>query len=148
MVVDRLVALAAGLGWNQVGDRDTGLTLARETEEAGRGSDIAVSVRGVYKVFGGDVDAGIEMAKDGASKDDIQEATGSVLALSDVSFDAAQGEIFVVMGLSGCGKSTLIRCINRLIEADRGEIWIGDDEVRSMGDDELLQMRRYSNISD
>lgn len=118
------------------------MTLARETGEAEQASDVAVSVRGVYKVFGGDVDAGIEMAKDGASKDEIQEATGSVLALSDVSFDAAQGEIFVVMGLSGCGKSTLIRCINRLIDADRGEIWIGDDEVRSMSDEELLQMRR------
>lgn len=120
----------------------TGLTLVQETLETERESNIAVSVRGVWKLFGGDVEAGIEMAKGGASKDDIQEATGSVLALSDVSFDAAQGEIFVVMGLSGCGKSTLIRCINRLIEADRGEIWIGDDEVRSLGDEELLQMRR------
>lgn len=120
----------------------TGLTLVQESLETERESNIAVSVRGVWKLFGGDVEAGIEMAKGGASKDDIQEATGSVLALSDVSFDAAQGEIFVVMGLSGCGKSTLIRCINRLIEADRGEIWIGDDEVRSMSDEELLQMRR------
>ena len=120
----------------------TGLTLVQETRETERGSDVAVSVRGVYKLFGGDVEAGIEMAKGGASKDEIQEVTGSVLALSDVSFDAAQGEIFVVMGLSGCGKSTLIRCINRLIEADRGEIWIGDDEVRAMDEDELLQMRR------
>ncbi len=120
----------------------TGLTLVQETRETERGSDVAVSVRGVYKLFGGDVDEGIAMAQGGSSKDEIQEATGSVLALSDVSFDAAHGEIFVVMGLSGCGKSTLIRCINRLIEADRGEIWIGDDEVRAMDEDELLQMRR------
>ena len=115
---------------------------ATEIRVPERGSEVVVSVRGVYKVFGGDVDAGIEMAKGGASKDEIQESTGSVLALSDVSFDAAEGEIFVVMGLSGCGKSTLIRCINRLIEADRGEIWIGEDEVRSMSGEELLQMRR------
>ena len=120
----------------------TGLTLVQETREPERGSDVAVSVRNVYKLFGGDVDAGIEMAQGGASKDEIQEAMGSVLALSDVSFDAAKGEIFVVMGLSGCGKSTLIRCINRLIEPDRGEIWIGDDEVTSMDDDGLLDMRR------
>ncbi len=118
------------------------MTLGYATRETEHGSDVAVSVRGIYKLFGGDVDAGIEMAQGGASKDEIQEATGAVLALSDVSFDAAQGEIFVVMGLSGCGKSTLIRCINRLIEADRGEIWIGDDEVRSMSDEELLRMRR------
>ena len=118
------------------------LTLEQETRETERGSDVAVSLRGIYKLFGGDVDAGIAMAQDGASKDEIQEAMGSVLALSDVSFDAAKGEIFVVMGLSGCGKSTLIRCINRLIEPDRGEIWIGDDEVTSMDDDGLLDMRR------
>lgn len=114
----------------------------QETRDEERGSDVAVSVRGVWKLFGGDIDVGIEMAKGGATKDEIQEATGAVLALSDVSFEAAQGEIFVVMGLSGCGKSTLIRCINRLIEADRGEIWIGDDEVRGMSDEDLLQMRR------
>ena len=36
----------------------------------------------------------------------------------------------------------MIRCINRLIEPDRGEIWIGDDEVTSMDDDGLLDMRR------
>lgn len=114
----------------------------QETRDEERGSDVAVSVRGVWKLFGGDTDEGIEMAKGGATKDEIQEATGAVLALSDVSFEAAQGEIFVVMGLSGCGKSTLIRCINRLIEADRGEIWIGDDEVRGMSDEDLLQMRR------
>ena len=92
------------LGRFIVGDRGTGLTLGQETRETEHGSDVAVSVRGIYKLFGGDVDAGIDMAQGGASKDEIQEATGSVLALSDVSFDAAQGEIFVVMGLSGCGK--------------------------------------------
>ena len=118
------------------------LVLTEELQGAERSTDAAVSVRGVYKLFGGDIDAGLAMAQGGASKDEIQEATGSVLALSDVSFDAAEGEIFVVMGLSGCGKSTLIRCINRLIEADRGEIWIGDDEVRTMDDAGLLQMRR------
>ena len=120
----------------------TGLTLVQKTRETEHRANAAVSVRGVYKLFGGDVDAGIEMAQGGSSKEEIQEVTGSVLALSDVSFDALQGEIFVVMGLSGCGKSTLIRCVNRLIEPNRGEIWIGDDEVMSMSDDELLQIRR------
>ena len=77
------------------------LTLEQETRETERGSDVAVSLRGIYKLFGGDVDAGIAMAQDGASKDEIQEAMGSVLALSDVSFDAAKGEIFVVNGVVG-----------------------------------------------
>ena len=119
-----------------------GLVVTAENQGVERATGVAVSVRNVYKLFGGDVEAGLAMAQGGASKDEIQEATESVLALSGVSFDAAEGEIFVVMGLSGCGKSTLIRCINRLIEADLGEIWIGDDEVRSIDDAGLLQMRR------
>ena len=119
------------------------MVVTGENQGVERATGAAVSVRGnVYKLFGGDIEAGLAMAQGGASKDEIQEATESVLALSGVSFDAAEGEIFVVMGLSGCGKSTLIRCINRLIEADLGEIWIGDDEVRSMDDAGLLQMRR------
>lgn len=120
------------------------MAVAHETLDSDRGSDAAVSVRNLYKLFGGDVDAGIEMAREGASKDEIQEATGAVLALSDVSFDATEGEIFVVMGLSGCGKSTLIRCINRLIDPTAGEIWIDSRDVLSMDEEELREVRRSS----
>ena len=104
----------------------------------------AVSVRDVYKLFGGDVDAALVMAQEGAGKEEVQEATESVLALADVSFDAYEGEIFVVMGLSGCGKSTLIRCINRLIDPTDGEIWIESRDVLAMDEDELREMRRHS----
>ncbi len=120
------------------------MAVTHETLDLDRGSDVAVSVRNLYKLFGGDVDAGMEMAREGASKDEIQEATGAVLALSDVSFDATEGEIFVVMGLSGCGKSTLIRCINRLIDPTAGEIWIDSRDVLSMDEEELREVRRSS----
>ena len=112
-------------------------------ESAGdAGGDVAVSVRGVYKLFGGDEQAALEMAREGASKEAVQEAHGSVLALSDVSFDVKRGELFIVMGLSGCGKSTLVRCINRLIEPTAGEIWLGDHEITSLDSRDLRQVRR------
>ena len=107
-------------------------------------SEVAVSVRSVYKLFGGDEDAGLAMAREGANKAEVQDSTGSVMALSDVSFDAERGEIFVVMGLSGCGKSTLIRCINRLIDPTAGEIWIESRDVLAMDEDELRELRRSS----
>ena len=109
-----------------------------------KSSDVAVSVRNVYKLFGGDEESGLAMAREGANKAEVQEATESVMALSGVSFDAERGEIFVVMGLSGCGKSTLIRCINRLIDPTDGEIWIESRDVLAMDEDELRELRRSS----
>ena len=50
------------------------------------------------------------------------------VALRDVSFQVADGEFLIIIGLSGSGKSTLLRCINRLIDPTEGQIiWDGAD---------------------
>ncbi len=49
---------------------------------------------------------------------------GSVIAVDDVSFEIAEGEVVVIIGPSGSGKSTLLRCLNALEEIDGGEISI------------------------
>jgi phosphonate transport system ATP-binding protein len=50
------------------------------------------------------------------------------VALRNVSFEVADGEFLIVIGLSGSGKSTLLRCINRLIDPTEGQIiWDGAD---------------------
>jgi phosphonate transport system ATP-binding protein len=64
------------------------------------------------------------------------------VALKDVSFEVADGDFLVVIGLSGSGKSTLLRCINRLIDPTEGEIiWHGVDLAKLQGD-ELRNARR------
>ena len=103
-----------------------------------------VTVRNLFKVFGGNEEGAMARAVTGTTKEAIQEMHGSVLALSDVSFDVKAGELFVVMGLSGCGKSTLIRCINRLIEPSAGKVWLGEREVTAMDEAELREVRRGS----
>ncbi|MBD3346823.1 MAG: ATP-binding cassette domain-containing protein [Chitinivibrionales bacterium] len=48
----------------------------------------------------------------------------------DLSFLVKDGEIFVLVGLSGCGKTTTLKLINRLIEADTGDIKINGIDVK------------------
>jgi osmoprotectant transport system ATP-binding protein len=56
---------------------------------------------------------------------------GNVLALDDVSIGVNAGSAVALVGESGSGKTTLLRCFNRLIEPDRGEARIGDNDVRN-----------------
>lgn len=54
---------------------------------------------------------------------------GSFHVLKDINLTVNQGERIVVCGPSGSGKSTLIRCINRLEEHQRGQIFVDDVEL-------------------
>lgn len=49
---------------------------------------------------------------------------GETLALSDISFQVAEGEFVAVVGPSGCGKSTLLSIIARLLQPEKGTILI------------------------
>ena len=116
-----------------------------ESDPGGSERETAISIKNLYKIFGddGQIESALEMAADGKSKADVQEETGAVIGINDVSLDIGKGELFVVMGLSGCGKSTLIRCINRLIDATSGEILLGDRDLTTMDEDELREIRRH-----
>ncbi len=71
------------------------------------------------------------------------EDNGLVATVNDVSLDVYPGEMLVVMGLSGSGKSTLIRCMSRLIEITSGSIEIEGQNLLSMSDKELIELRRH-----
>ncbi len=65
-----------------------------------------------------------------------------VVALDNLSFEVADGEFLVIIGLSGSGKSTLLRCINRLIEPTSGRIeWDGID-ITAASPREMRRIRR------
>ena len=59
-----------------------------------------------------------------------------------MSFEVAQGEVFVVMGLSGSGKSTLVRCMTRLIEPTRGQLLYDDEDLLTVSGQRLRELRR------
>ena len=58
-------------------------------------------------------------------------------AVDDISFHANDQEILVLLGTSGCGKTTTLKMINRLIEADFGNIFIDGKNIRNQKPEEL-----------
>ncbi len=50
-------------------------------------------------------------------------------AVDSISFQANNHEILVLLGTSGCGKTTTLKMINRLIDADSGNILINGKNI-------------------
>lgn len=66
----------------------------------------------------------------------------TVVAVDNISFDLARGEILGIAGESGSGKSTAGRCITRLVEPDAGEIIFDGVDVRTLDGKALRHLRR------
>lgn len=60
----------------------------------------------------------------------VPDAPGtSRLALGDISFSIAAGELVSLVGPSGCGKSTLLRLIAGLDVPDSGELLVDNEKI-------------------
>ncbi len=120
----------------------TGTTVDPSVPATPPPTDVAVSVRDVYKVFGRRPVEAVRRLEQGASRDDVK-ALGTA-AVIDASFDVRRGEIFVVMGLSGSGKSTLIRMLNGLWKPSSGHVLVGGTDLAATDAKQLRALRRSS----
>ena len=105
-------------------------------------NDTKIVCSNIWKLFGPDEKRIKDNLDPNLSTKEVQEKTGHVVAVKNVSFSIQKGETFVVMGLSGSGKSTLVRCISRLIEPTSGSVKMDDVDVTKMSGSELLDLRR------
>ena len=106
--------------------------------------EIVLEIDGLWKIFGHNAGQITGSELQSASKDEIQEKTGCVVAVRDVSFTVGRGEFFVIMGLPDSGMSTFIRCILRLTEPTAGKILVNDHDVCEYSGQQLADLRRYT----
>ncbi|WP_058270107.1 methionine ABC transporter ATP-binding protein [Olsenella massiliensis] len=63
-------------------------------------------------------------------------------ALSNVSLDIPNGDVFGIIGISGAGKSTLVRCINLLERPTSGKVVVDGIDVTGLTGSDLRSYRR------
>ena len=100
-----------------------------------------IKCESVYKIFGENARQMLENASGNVDAKTFQEA-GCIVGVNNASFDVSKGELLVIMGLSGSGKSTLLRCISRLTDATSGKIFIDGQDLLSLKNKELIELRR------
>ncbi|WP_267402501.1 MULTISPECIES: ABC transporter ATP-binding protein [unclassified Chryseobacterium] len=58
-------------------------------------------------------------------------------AVDNISFQANDKEVIVLLGTSGCGKTTTLKMLNRLIEPDAGAIFIDGKNILEQKPEEI-----------
>jgi glycine betaine/proline transport system ATP-binding protein len=101
-----------------------------------------IKVEALTKVFGRQPKRVISLLNQGLSKEEILKQTGCTVGVNQAAFEVNEGEIFVIMGLSGSGKSTLVRLLNRLIEPTTGKVHIDEEDIATMSQEKLREVRR------
>ncbi len=81
---------------------------------------------------------------------DISLRFGGVRALTNVSFDIHEGEIFAIIGPNGAGKSSMLNCINGFYHPQEGTISFKGEARRQMRPHEAAAQgisRTFQNIA-
>jgi len=71
----------------------------------------------------------------------IKKRYGSLQVLKGIDFRVERGEIISIFGASGAGKTTFLQILGTLDDADEGEIYYDDVNVRTLKESQLARFR-------
>jgi len=70
----------------------------------------------------------------------VTKRFGGLLAVSDVSFNLAEGEILGLIGPNGAGKTTLFNIVNGVYKADQGAITFAGKNITGHSPDNVVHL--------
>jgi len=70
----------------------------------------------------------------------VSKRFGGLLAVSDVSFSLAEGEILGLIGPNGAGKTTLFNVVNGVYKADGGSITFAGKDITGTSPDKVVHL--------
>jgi branched-chain amino acid transport system ATP-binding protein len=70
----------------------------------------------------------------------VSKRFGGLVAVSDVSFSIAEGEIVGLIGPNGAGKTTLFNVVNGVYKADQGTITFAGKDITSCSPDKVVHL--------
>ncbi len=73
----------------------------------------------------------------------VTKSFGSKKILDDVSYEVAQGEVFMIVGPSGTGKSVSLKHMVRLLTPDSGRVLVAGEDISHADGVELERMREH-----
>jgi phospholipid/cholesterol/gamma-HCH transport system ATP-binding protein len=85
------------------------------------------------------------MSKDSPTKirvNNLHKFFGENNVLQGINLEIKQGESMVILGGSGSGKTVLIKCIIGLMSPDEGEIYVDGQEVTSLNERGMNEIRK------
>ncbi len=74
---------------------------------------------------------------------------GGLVAVDNVNFSLAKGEIAAIIGPNGAGKTTIFNCISGFYKPTAGEVWLGNEEITGLPSHTIAQKgltRTFQNI--
>jgi branched-chain amino acid transport system ATP-binding protein len=69
----------------------------------------------------------------------LDKSFGSLVVASDIALDLPPGERYALIGPNGAGKTTLINLITGMLKPDKGQIFLGADEITTLLPEERVK---------
>ena len=76
----------------------------------------------------------------------LHKAFGDIEVLSGIDMAVMKGDVVCIIGPSGSGKSTLLRCVNALVDIQKGSILVEGQEINTPGLDKLALRRKVGMV--